>query len=398
MPPRPAAEPLAAGGQAARAPRLGFACAWDRDAPGTWSGTPWRLRAALAGNAGEVDLVDVGISVSPLERALWKAAYARRRDGRLVSSWRHAPLWRARCGRSLRRRAARAGCDALLQVQDLALVGDVPYFVLQDLSYGALLRHTGDGPGGRAWHFPMLDRGDLERLHARQQRVHDHAAGVLAMSHWLARTLVADGLPAAKVHVVHPGILPPRQPVEPRPAPRRRLLFVGRDFLTKGGDLVVAAVELLRRAHDPALALTVVGPAAWPLPGPPPAGVRLLGRLPVDRVAALYGTHDLLVMPSRLEGFGIVFLEALARGMPCVGRRAFAMPELITPGEDGDLVDGDDPAELAEAIARVLGDDALYAACRRRAAAVRDRFTWERAAADTVRVIGRTLAWGGGRC
>jgi glycosyltransferase involved in cell wall biosynthesis len=135
----------------------------------------------------------------------------------------------------------------------------------------------------------------------------------------------------------------------------------------------------------------VAGPDAWPLPGGIPDGVRFLGRLPAGRVAGLYDSHDLLVMPSRLEGFGIVFAEALARGLPCVGRSAFAMPEMIVPGRNGALVGGSNPAELADAVARVLADDTLYETCLTAADEVAAHFTWERAADDALAAVTRTL-------
>ena len=101
----------------------------------------------------------------------------------------------------------------------------------------------------------------------------------------------------------------------------------------------------------------------------------------------LYDTHDLFVMPSRLEGFGIVFAEALSRGL-AVRRdaNAFAMPEMIEPGRNGALVDSLDPVELASVVADTLADDDLYRECWARRKAVADHFTWERMAGD---VLGR---------
>ena len=177
------------------------------------------------------------------------------------------------------------------------------------------------------------------------------------MSRWSARTLVDSrvcrperytlsiGISAGRVPkrqsrrrpVNGQGEHKPRLQLRERVAPRRRLLFVGwgtdvSDFYRKGGDLVVAALALLRRDHDPRITLTVVGPETWPLPGSPPDGVRFLGSLPAHEVAPLYDSHDLFVMPSRMEAFGIVFTEAVARGLPCVARDAYAMPEIVTPG------------------------------------------------------------------
>jgi glycosyltransferase involved in cell wall biosynthesis len=153
---------------------------------------------------------------------------------------------------------------------------------------------------------------------------------------------------------------------------------------------VVAALEALRRDHHRDTTLTVVGPDRWPLPGAVPDGVDFRGRRPAAEVAGLYDTHDVLVVPSRLEGFGKVFLEALARGLPCVGRDAFAMPELIRPGGNGALVRSEDPAELAAAVAGVLADDDVYATCAAEAPGLLARYTWDRAAAELTAAIQRS--------
>jgi glycosyltransferase involved in cell wall biosynthesis len=218
---------------------------------------------------------------------------------------------------------------------------------------------------------------------------------VLAMSHWLAEHLVrVSGVPAAKVHVVPPGADGlPTEPSAPaaRDGSRHRLLLVGKDFHTKNGELVLAALAVLRREHDPDFELTVVGPRSWPLAGPVPAGVRYRGRLPLAEVHALYGTHDLFVMPSRFEGYGIALVEALAHGLPCVARRDCAMPEIVTPGENGALLEQDDPAELARLIADCCADEGLYRRTAAGAAAVRAEYRWGRAADDVLRVARAVL-------
>jgi glycosyltransferase involved in cell wall biosynthesis len=86
------------------------------------------------------------------------------------------------------------------------------------------------------------------------------------------------------------------------------------------------------------------------------ANIRLLGSLPEAQLAeALTGAHA-LVVPSSYEGFGIVYLEGMAFGLPAIASTAGAAREVITHGEDGLLVALDDSAALAEHL-RVLMTD-----------------------------------------
>lgn len=363
--------------------RIGFACAWDPQPAPTWSYTPWHLRGELQ---TLTDVVDIGMSYPKSVRLPLKALHARRVEGHWVSMWKHSGLARAYAQRALRDGERANPCDVVVQVQDLATLR-TPYLVLQDMSYDVLLDEL--DAHGQLVHFPSLRRSDAQRLRDRQRAIYAKAAGVLAMSRWFADHLVrVSGVPAERVHVVHPGASATMDTSDLVPdtsdGPRRRLLFVGKDFMTKAGDQVLAALALLRADVDPGVTLTIVGPKEWPLPGEPPAGVRFLGRLPIDRVTRLYAEHDLFVMPSRFEGFGIALVEALSHGLPCVARDAYAMPEIVRPGDNGDLVTSDDPAALADIIARLLADDALFARTAQQAPEVRGYYSWSRAAEDVV--------------
>jgi glycosyltransferase involved in cell wall biosynthesis len=375
---------------------VGFACTWDPHPYTTWSHTPWNLRQALR---QLTPVVDVGIELGKVRRTAYKGAFTRRRRDRWVTTWKYSELYGRYSQRTIGRLSHAAGCDAVLEIQDLASV-DLPFFVFQDSSFDILL-HLWDDARGGVPHFESLSLDLIRRRRDRQQQIYHQASGILALSHWFAGSLTEwSGLPASKVHVVYPGMnTPPPQAVStgdvvaPRKErPRRKLLFVGKDFHTKGGSLVVQSLALLRKDFDPATTLTIAGPERWPMQEEIPPGVDYLGRLPVERLQALYETHDLFVMPSLFEAFGIAFVEALAHGLPCVGRRAFAMPELVRPGHNGDLVDSDDPHDLAARIARLLEDDDVFETCRLEAPSVAARFTWERAAHDTLAAITSTVS------
>ncbi len=102
-------------------------------------------------------------------------------------------------------------------------------------------------------------------------------------------------------------------------------------------------------------------------------------------LSRLYRRASLFAMPSRQEGFGLVYAEALWHGLPCIGSTADAAPEVIDSERTGRLVPYGDPAALAVALAELLADPAL----RRRWAEegmrqARERFGYERFRRDLL--------------
>jgi glycosyltransferase involved in cell wall biosynthesis len=102
---------------------------------------------------------------------------------------------------------------------------------------------------------------------------------------------------------------------------------------------------------------------------------------------ALYANADLFVLPSRYEGYGMAYTEAIAHGVPVIGTTAGAIPEAV-PNGAGMLVPPDDVSELTLALTRLIGDPAERArlAAGTRAAAVALP-TWE----DAGRLFAQAL-------
>ena len=96
--------------------------------------------------------------------------------------------------------------------------------------------------------------------------------------------------------------------------------------------------------------------------------VRFVGQAADDEVDAWYHACDVFVLASReigvsggAEGYGIVFVEADLRGKPVVGGRSGGIPDAVIDGETGLLVDPIDPADIAEAVTRLLTEPDLAA-------------------------------------
>ena len=341
-------DPLASGPTAYdRAPkdaeqlRIGFAAAWEPVPQRTLSGSVWGLREAIRRAA---DIVDIGIDVPDATRLTLKLMHAHYRNGHFGSSWTNSRLTDAYLGRTLRRGARVAGADrpldAILMVDALATFRQ-PFFVYYDSSWDALIASAAS-PRRYAL-MRRLRPATMMRRRDFQVGVFQSATAVVAASHWLKRCLVTQsGVAAERIHVVPPGAGAFRAQADSADdnaklrrridGPRRKLLSVSRiyeieDFYRKGLDLVVDAVGVLRREYDPAITLTVAGLDEWPLPGGPPDGVDFLGVIPSSEVPKLYDTHDVFVMPSRMEAW-----PRLRGG--AVSRHARCRPERVRDARD----------------------------------------------------------------
>ncbi len=122
------------------------------------------------------------------------------------------------------------------------------------------------------------------------------------------------------------------------------------------------------------------------------AQVEFFGTISRRELLDRYRRAALFCLPSRQEGFGIVFLEAMASGKPIVAARRAAVPEVVTEGEIGHLVDPEDPEGLAEVLAQLLGDRerrvAMGSAGRHRV----ERYRAERVAAEFLLAVQDALA------
>jgi phosphatidylinositol alpha-1,6-mannosyltransferase len=164
---------------------------------------------------------------------------------------------------------------------------------------------------------------------------------------------------------------------------RPLVLGVSRLVPRKGFDLVIDAIATLPGVQ---LAIAGAGRDRKRLEKRAGSNVRFLGRVPDADLPALYACADVFAMCCRdrwngleAEGFGIVFLEAAACGVPAVAGRSGGSHEAVADGETGFVVNPRDVAAVRAAISQLVEDDELRermgAAARRRAL---DEFAYDR--------------------
>lgn len=216
-----------------------------------------------------------------------------------------------------------------------------------------------------------------------------HADAVIAVSRHASELAIAAGAPAERVHVIPNGVDLP-DAVKREPAERKTILTVARlRDRYKGHDVLVRALPLiLARVPDAQWVVIGDGPLreqaerladAHRLDGQ----VRFLGEVSDEERDAWLGRAHVFAMPSRLpvggvggEGFGLVYLEASARGLPVLAGNVGGAVDAVVDGETGVLVDPSDYIAVADALTDLLNNPERAEALGRAGAARAREFAW----------------------
>lgn len=263
--------------------------------------------------------------------------------------------------------------DVVLQNGALFAPGNPP-----PSDYVLLLDHTraltmAERPTAGGWLPPPVDYGPGWK--ERETRLYRDARAIATFSRRVAESLQRDyGVRGERLHVVGGGAN-----VWPD-APERlddgeTILFVGKDFRRKGGQVLLSAFERLRRQRAGRTRLMIAGPRERPAL---PEGARWLGQVDLRSLEALFARSTVFALPTLREPFGLAFLDAMACAVPCVGTLVGAVPEIVEHGVTGLLVPPGDEQALARALGDLLDDragaQAMGAAGRER---VSVRFRWQ---------------------
>ena len=191
------------------------------------------------------------------------------------------------------------------------------------------------------------------------------ASHIIALSNELKAATIRFGVPAEHITVIPNGVNISQFPVGSKEGRKNQLIFVGSLIERKGlSYLIQAMVSLV--ASQPDIRLVIVGEGKdrglleeLTRQLGLQENVIFMGTQSQDRVSELLRESRLFILPSIEEGQGVVLVEALASGTPCIGSRIGGIPDVITP-DVGRLVTAGDVHGLSAAIEPYLIDNDLW--------------------------------------
>ncbi len=364
---------------------------------GSGSGTPASLARALRQLGHTVITRDV--EVSGLTRALTLARSWSPDRARWVAGYH---LRKAAFGaRSVNaRRAARTSgqVDAILQYGgtfDSTGLG-IPVYLFCDSN----TLFSSKQPA--SWGASLSSAGLAEAV-GLEAHLYQHASGIFTMSEYIAESFRAD-FNIDRHRVLAVGAGPNADPeqliaidrIGNRTDRAPTILFIGREFERKGGDVLVNAFAKVR-GEIPDARLVIVGPKERV---ELPDGAEWLGFL--DRtdardwevLRAAFASATVFTLPARHEPFGLVVLEAMYAALPVVATRIGALEEMVVDGSTGTLVTPEQVDELSDALIALLQQDRALAfgqAGRARAIA---SYSWQHVAAQIAKTMSRDASEG----
>jgi glycosyltransferase involved in cell wall biosynthesis len=237
-------------------------------------------------------------------------------------------------------------------------------------------------------------------------KVFERADKVIVVSTKLKRIAQAELGYAEKIVVINNGIDPEKLSVENylsfSNTDYRTILSVSNLVASKGIDLNLIAVSKLIEKH-PNLKYIVIGDGSEMKRLIRLASnlgltnhVKFLGRQPHNIVMTYMVATDIFSLPSWQEGFGVVYLEAMAHGKPIIACQGEGIGDVVTDGETGLLVKPQDVDSLVEALDFLLSyPDEAKAMGERARKLVLENYTWEKNAEKTVEIYSKVLkGWG----
>jgi glycosyltransferase involved in cell wall biosynthesis len=227
-------------------------------------------------------------------------------------------------------------------------------------------------------YYPVFGEAKLfsKRWHKLEENIYRKATRLFTMSNHVRQSLI-EHYHCAPEKVVC-ALAGPNAEIEFGPLlnnnyRNKNILFVGAEWERKGGPLLVEAFKRVLKKH-PDARLTIVGVS----PQIDVSNCDIVGRVPRDQVHSYFRKAAIFCLPTRVEPFGVVFVESMFYKIPVVAPKIGALPDLIEDEKNGRLVQPNDVNSLTDALIALLDDPEK---CRqfgeKSLEVVKGRYTWD---------------------
>ncbi|MBQ8783438.1 MAG: glycosyltransferase family 4 protein [Clostridia bacterium] len=362
----------------------------------SWSGTPLSLYSALSdfseNEVTTLKLSDYHTQINTKINMLSHCDVKNSIKNRALTSKLGPSVMNPLNSKILRKHCNKNDYDALIEFGGFQPSDNLPpYYVYTDASHDLALDYY-----NQYGYLPFGSENNsvksVKRAADYVRKIYQNAQGVLCMSQWLADSMInTTGVDPKKVHAVYAGAnwhgvnLPDNIKSKNIAGNNEiHLVLTGVSYERKGVDLAIKANEILNNNSDKKFYLHICGIKTE---FEHDEFVINHGFVNKQQLIEILNKCDLFVLPSRFDCFGISFVEAMTFGLPCIGRKICAMPEIIDEGINGELISKDDPKELADLISKICLNESLYASYSENAIKKAKKFTWENVAQNIMNIL-----------
>ena len=367
--------------------QLLFVCDWDHDRKKSWSGTHQGIYSALQ-RYFEVQDIDIGqyngsiySYISKLRRTT-NRLFHKKADMGCANLAHYRKVIQSEWG----------GIQTLPSIQfaECPTQDNIRSYFYLDMSVSVVKDlHDSNVDIFKYCGFQNQSYKAILKREKIQSKAYYASAGIFCMGEWFRKFLIDKGIPKEKIYAVGAGINLDATKINTSKKAGNKILFVGRDFERKNGPLVVDAFKLAKNKRAD-IELYIAGPA----PREEIEGVHWLGDVPTDKLSDYFNLCDIFCMPSKFEAYGIVFIEALTYGLPCIGRNAFEMPYLIEDGKTGYILNEENADDLSRLMIKLLDNKEIKENVNERRQEYLEKYSWDAVAKRMYNVISKDIAKG----
>jgi len=316
---------------------------YDPTSAQNWSGTPHFIFS-------QIEKISDEVYICTPSSMLWFRLFSRviRRFARMLGNSSidlvRTKYYSKSIGNEVARTIAKIKPDIVVGIAasiELAYVKtDVPIIHLSDATYASMLNYYPEFTGIWKW---LAAQGN-----AIEQGVIENSTTIICSSHWASTSVIKDySAPLDKVHTILLGANVKQLPEQSKTDIVQkfsgicRLLFVGKEWERKGGDIVLGVYKHLVGAGIET-ELTIIGCRGKEIPDDP--NISIYENINKDRADhvelfnSIFGRASFFIVPSKSEAFGLVYAEAAAYGTPAVGSMTGGIPSIVIDDITGVLL------------------------------------------------------------